>query len=139
MEECMTKGNRLDTAQPPRKFGMFYPRGYVIVAFKGEDDASRVRQQLIDGGYDEDDVLLMDTAQVLEGSTADLEHLSPLIRALGSEPDLMEGHRAGAEAGQTFLIAYAPSDLDAQRLMNVARRQGYLRAQKYDRFSFTEL
>jgi hypothetical protein len=139
MEECMTKGNRLDTAQPPRKFGMFYPRGYVIVAFKGEDDASRVRQQLIDGGYDDEDVLLMDTAQVLEGSTADLEHLSPLIRALGSEPDLMEGHRAGAEAGQTFLIAYAPSDLDAQRLMNVARRQGYLRAQKYDRFSFTEL
>jgi hypothetical protein len=139
MEECMTKGNRLDTAQPPRKFGMFYPRGYVIVAFKGEDDASRVRQQLIDGGYDDEDVLLMDSAQVLEGSTADLEHLSPLIRALGSEPDLMEGHRAGAEAGQTFLIAYAPSDLDAQRLMNVARRQGYLRAQKYDRFSFTEL
>ena len=135
----MTKANRLDTAQPPRKFGMFYPRGYVIVAFRGEDDASRVRQQLIDGGYDEEDVLLMDTAQVLEGSTADLEHLSPLIRALGSEPDLMEGHRAGAEAGHTFLIAYAPSDLDAQRLMNVARRQGYLRAQKYDRFSFTEL
>jgi hypothetical protein len=139
MEEYMTKGNRLDTAQPPRKFGMFYPRGYVIVAFKSEDDASRVRQQLIDGGYDDEDVLLMDTTQVLEGSTADLEHLSPLIRALGSEPDLMEGHRAGAEAGQTFLIAYAPSDLDAQRLMNVARRQGYLRAQKYDRFSFTEL
>jgi hypothetical protein len=118
---------------------MFYPRGYVIVAFKSEDDASRVRQQLIDGGYDEEDVLLMDTAQVLEGSTADLQHLSPLIRALGSEPELMEGHQAGAAAGHSFLIAYAPSDLDAQRLMNVARRNGYLRAQKYDRFSFTEL
>ena len=47
--------------------------------------------------------------------------------------------RAGAEAGHTFLIAYAPSDLDAQRLMNVARQQGFLRVQKYDRFSFTEL
>jgi hypothetical protein len=118
---------------------MFYPRGYVIVAFNSEDNASRARQQLIDGGYDEDDVQLMDTKRVLEGSTADLEQLSPLIRALGSEPDLMEGHRSGAEAGHTFLIAYAPSDLDAQRLMNVARRQGCLRAQKYDRFSFTEL
>jgi hypothetical protein len=135
----MSKGPRLDTAQPPRQFGMFYPRGYVIVAFKNEEDASRARQQLIDGGYDEEDVQLMDTERVRQGSSADLEHLSPLIRALGSEPDLMEGHRAGAEAGQTFLIAYAPSDLDAQRLMNVARRHGYLRAQKYDRFSFTEL
>jgi hypothetical protein len=139
MEERMTKPSRLDTAQPPRKFGMFYPRGYVIVAFKNEDDASRVRQLLIDGGYDEEDVQVMDTESVLQGSNADLEHLSPLIRALGSEPELMEGHRAGAEAGHTFLIAYAPSELDAQRLMNVARRQGYLRAQKYDRFSFTEL
>jgi hypothetical protein len=135
----MPRSPRLETAQPPRTFGMFYPRGYVIVAFKSEDDASRARQQLIDGGYDEEDVQLMDTQRVLEGSTADLEQLSPLIRALGSESELMEGHRAGAEAGQTFLIAYAPSDLDAQRLMNVARRQGYLRAQKYDRFSFTEL
>ena len=135
----MAKQPRLDTAQPPRKFGMFYPRGYVIVAFKAEDDASIVRQQLIDGGYDEEDVQLMDTERVLQGSSADLEHLSPLIRALGSEPELMEGHRTGAEAGHTFLIAYAPSELDAERLMNVARRQGYLRAQKYDRFSFTEL
>jgi hypothetical protein len=139
MEEWMTPSSRLDTAQPPRKFGMFYPRGYIIIAFRSEDDASRVRQQLIDGGHDEEDVLLMDTAQVLEGSSSDLEQLSPLIRALGSEPELMEGHRAGAEAGHAFLIAYAPSDLDAQRLMNVARRQGYVRAQKYDRFSFTEL
>jgi hypothetical protein len=76
---------------------------------------------------------------VLQGSSADLEHLSPLIKALGSEAQVMEGHKAGAKAGHSFLIAYAPSDLDTERLMNVARRVGYLKAQKYDRFSFTEL
>jgi hypothetical protein len=135
----MSKGSRLDVSQPPRKFGMFYPRGYVIVTFEHEEGAKRVRQQLIDGGYDEDDVHLMDTKRVLEGSSSDLEHLSPLIKALGSESQLMEGHRAGAAAGQSFLIAYAPSELDAQRLMNVARQHGFLKAQKYDRFSFTEL
>jgi hypothetical protein len=136
----MPKGSgRLETSQPPRKFGMFYPRGYVIISFASEEDAQRVRRSLIDGGYDEEDAHLMDTQRVLEGSSADLEHLSPLIRALGSEPQIMEGHQAGAAAGQSFLIAYAPSDLDAERLMNVARREGYLRAQKYDRFSFTEL
>ena len=64
---------------------------------------------------------------------------SPLIKALGSETEIMEGHRAGAAAGHTFLLAYAPSDLDAERLMNVARREGYLKAHKYDRFSFREM
>ncbi len=136
----MTKGtSRLDMSQRPTKFGMFYPRGYVIVTFDNEAAAELVRQQLLIGGYDEDDVHLMDTKRVLEGSSEDLAQLSPLIKALGSESQIMEGHRAGAAAGQSFLIAYAPSDLDAQRLMNVARRQGYLKAQKYDRFSFTEL
>ncbi len=136
----MAKGSSpLSTSQRPTKFGMFYPRGYVIVTFKNEEAADAVRQCLIDGGYDEEDILRMDTSRVLEGSTADLEHLHPLIKALGSETDLMEGHKAGAAAGQVFLLAYAPSDLDAERLMNVARRHGYLRAQKYDRFSFTEL
>jgi hypothetical protein len=38
-----------------------------------------------------------------------------------------------------LLIAYAPSDLDTQRLMNVARRVGYVKAQKYDRFTVTDL
>ena len=136
----MTKGSsRLDMSQRPTQFGMFHPRGYVIVAFDNEATAELVRQQLIDGGYDEEDVLLMDPDSVLKGSTADLEQLHPLIKALGMETEIMEGHRAGAAAGQSFLIAYAPSDLDAQRLMNVARRHNYLRAQKYDRFSFTEL
>jgi hypothetical protein len=123
----------------PRQFGMFYPRGYVVLAFSNEDDAERVWQLLVDGGYDEEDVRLMDRSRVLEGSSADLEHLSPFIRALGSESDILESHQAGAASGQTFLIAYAPSDLDTQRLMNVARRVGYVSAQKYDRFTFTKL
>ena len=41
--------------------------------------------------------------------------------------------------GHSFLVADAPSELDTERLMNVARRIGYVRAQKYDRFSVTEL
>jgi hypothetical protein len=123
----------------PRQLGMFYPRGYVIVAFRSQEDAERARQRLVEGGYAEDDVQIMDTARVLEGSSQDLEQLHPLIKALGSESRVMESHRSGAAAGQTFLIAYAPSDLDTERLMNVVRRAGYLKAHKYDRFTFTEL
>jgi hypothetical protein len=123
----------------PRQFGMFYPRGYVIVSFRSPADAERTRQSLVEGGYAEDDVQIMDTERVLKGSSADLEQLSPLIKALGGETSVMESHRAGATAGHSFVIAYAPSELDTERLMNVARRGGYLKAHKYDRFTFTEL
>lgn len=132
-------GKKAESSTLPRQFGMFYPRGYVIVAFEKAEQAERTRKSLLEGGYAEDDVHIMDTARVLAGSSADLEHLNPLIKALGSEDSVMKSHRAGAAAGQTFLIAYAPSDLETERLMNVARRVGYFKAHKYDRFTFTEL
>jgi hypothetical protein len=42
-------------------------------------------------------------------------------------------------AGYTFLLAYAPSDLDTERVINVARKVGYDGAHKYDRFTITKL
>ena len=126
-------------AERPEKHGIFYPRGYAIVAFKTAKDAERMRQLLVDGGYAEDDVHVLDTEKVLKGSGQDLQNLSPLMKMLGSEREVMEGHNVAAAAGHTFLLAYAPSELDTERLMNVARRVGYVSAQKYDRFTLTDL
>ena len=126
-------------SERPEKHGMFYPRGYVIVSFESQDSAERVRRLLIEGGYHEEDVQLLDTKRVLEGTSEDLRHLSPLIKTLGNEGEMIEGHQAGAVAGHAFLLAYAPSDLDTERLMNVARGVGYVRADKYDRFTITRL
>jgi len=109
------------------------------VAFRTLEDAERMQWSLVEGGYTEDDIKLLDTKRVLEGASADLEQLNPLVRALGAEAQATESHKAGAAAGHTFLVAYAPSDLDTDRLMNVARRIGYVKAQKYDRFTVTEL
>ena len=128
-----------EQSKPPTQFGIFYPRGYVVVAFRTPEDAGRMQWSLVDGGYAEDDIKLLDTKRVLEGASADLEQLNPLVRALGAEAQATESHRTGAAAGHTFLVAYAPSDLDTDRLMNVARRIGYVKAQKYDRFTVTEL
>jgi hypothetical protein len=111
----------------------------VIVSFKSEADAQKMRKLLLDGGYDEQDVHVLDTARVLAGTTDDLKNLSPIIKALGDEGELIRGHQAAAESGATFLLAYAPSDLETQRLMNVARRVGFLNAHKYDRFTISRL
>lgn len=125
--------------KPPKQFGIFYPRGYVVVALRTMEDAERMGQALRDGGYEAEDIKILDTARVLAGSSSDLEHLNPLVRALGTESDLTAGHQAGAALGHTFVIVYAPSDLDTSRVMNVARRIGFAKAQKYDRFTVTTL
>lgn len=128
-----------EQSKPPTQFGIFYPRGYVVVALRTSEDADRMQWSLIEGGYAEDDIKILDTERVLKGTSADLEQLNPLVRLLGVGSPGTESHRAGAAAGHTFLVADAPSDLDTERLMNVARRIGYVKAQKYDRFKVTEL
>jgi hypothetical protein len=123
----------------PRQFGIFYPRGYVVLALRTAEDAEQVKRALMEGGYAEEEVQVMPMERVLEGASADLEQLNPLVRALGSEAGATEGHLASARAGHSLLIVYAPSNLETERLMNVARRVGYVKAQKYDRFTITEL
>ena len=123
----------------PQKHGVFYPRGYVIASFESPEKAEKVRKLLLDGGYDDEDVHVLDTGRVLAGTTEDLRALSPLIKALGPEGDVVQAHLHGAEAGHGFLLAYAPSDLETRRLMNVIRRAGFVDAVKYDRFTMTRL
>ena len=57
----------------------------------------------------------------------------------GTHLSRIRRHQSEAAEGHTFLLAYAPSDLDTQRLMNVAGRVGYNAAHKYDRFTITKL
>ena len=126
-------------SQRPEKHGVFYPRGYVIVTFESTEKAEAVRRRLLEGGYDEGDVAVLDTEMVKRGASEDLRHLSPVIKALGNEGDVIRGHQAHAAEGDSFLLAYAPSDLDTQRLMKVARDVGYTMAHKYDRFTIAKL
>jgi len=84
------------------------------VSFESQADAEKVRRLLLGGGYDEKDVHVMDRATV-------------------------PGHRPGAAEGNAFLLAYAPSELETERLIDVARRGGFIKAYKYARFTITEL
>jgi hypothetical protein len=131
--------NEHQPSPPPTQFGVFYPLGHVVLALQSRDDAERIRQLLIDGGYDERDVTLWESAQVATGARELQQSASILAKLFGAELDAMHKHIELADAGYTFLAAYSPSDLDTKRLMNVARRFRYELAQKYDRFAITEL
>ncbi|MGN6392467.1 MAG: hypothetical protein ACTHM9_09510 [Gemmatimonadales bacterium] len=120
---------------PPTQFGMFYPVGYLAVAFRHEDDAGRARDALVAGGYDSGDVQLVSAREVIAGATRSLETASPLVRVLGWERDALAAHAELAARGFTFILAYAPSNLDTERVMAVVRRFEYGLAHKFDRFA----
>ena len=123
---------------PPTQFGVFYPLGHVVLALESREDAERMRQLLIDGGYDESDVTLWSSSEVAAGARELEQSAGVLARLFGAEIAAMDKHIELADAGYTFLVAYCPSDLDTKRVMNVARRFRYALAQKYERFSITE-
>lgn len=88
----------------PTQFGVFYPLGYVIVALQSQEDAERMRQLLIDGGYDERDVILWDSAQVATGARELRQSASVIAKIFGAELEAMDKHIELADAGYTFLV-----------------------------------
>jgi hypothetical protein len=130
---------RAPAAITAHAIGVFYPLGHVVVALESREDAERMRQLLIDGGYDEPDVTLWSSSEVAAGARELQQSASVLARIFGAEIAAMDKHIELADAGYTFLVAYCPSELDTKRLMNVARRFRYGLAQKYDRFTITKL
>jgi len=131
--------NEHQRPSPPTQFGVFYPIEHVVLALEAREDAERIRQLLIDGGYDESDVTLWSSSEVAAAARELEQSAGVLARIFGAEIAAMDQHIELADAGYTFLVAYCPSDLDTKRLMNVARRFRYGLAQKYDRFTITKL
>jgi hypothetical protein len=61
-ESAMENEERLQQIAALRQmtdFGMFYPRGYLVAAFRRQEDAEQVRRDLLAGGYDEEDCVLV--------------------------------------------------------------------------------
>ena len=55
----------------------------MIITFQTAQKAEDMRQRLLDGGYEEEDVEVMDTERVKRGTSEDLKHLSPVIKGPG--------------------------------------------------------
>jgi hypothetical protein len=120
-------------------FGIFYPRGHLVIAFPKREDAERVRRDLLTGGYDENDCLLFPAAEVARTAKRNLEEETGFLARLGKSDEAVAAHLAAAEKGSTFLVVYAPADLEAERAMNVVRRVPFDFAHRYHRLAIQVL
>ena len=125
---------------PPRSFGVFAPIGHVVLAFATDADAAQAREALLMGGYEADEVVHVRGDEVIADAEQTRDHLGALAR-LGLSMEWAEVERDVelAQRGATFLVAYAPSDAETKRVMNVARRFNAIMARKYNRLSIEHL
>jgi hypothetical protein len=122
----------------PPNFGVFAPIGYVVIALPGEREARETLAALLTGGYDEDEVMVFTSEQVIKDIQRRRQDMS-ILAFFGDDPWIQDQHFQSAKQGAAFLVVYAPSEQETTRVMNVARRFGVRLAHKYNRRSVEEL
>jgi hypothetical protein len=120
-------------------FGIFYPRGHLVVAFGKREDAEQVRRDLMTGGYDPADCVLSTAEEVARGAQRNLEDHTGMLARLGKSDEAVRKHLEAAKEGNTFLLIYAPGDTEAERALNVIRRVPFEFAHQYHRFAIQTL
>jgi hypothetical protein len=119
-------------------FGVFYPTGYIVAAFEREEDAQQVRQDLMTGGYHPCECQIASAEFVAETAQHNIDSTGFLAR-LGASIKFVESHLEAARRGATFLLIYAPIQLDAERAMRVVRRVPFILAHRYTRLVIEDL
>ena len=100
--------------------------------------SERVQRDLFAGGYDAEDVMQFNAGDVIPQAQGQLDNADWLAR-LGRADEMVQTHLNAAQGGSTFLLVHAPSDDEAQRVMNVARRVPFQFAHHYRRFAIETL
>lgn len=68
------------------QFGIFYPRGHMVVAFQSEEGARKVQHDLLTGGYDASDCVLVPAEEVARNAQKNLEDHCSSMRRTTSRP-----------------------------------------------------
>jgi hypothetical protein len=95
--------------------GVFYPTGWTVLMFPGEEDALAAGRRLHDAGVADGDVMMMTPAdfraQVL-GATGD----DDMLPSAGTEGDTVRRFAELAAQGHHGLLVHAPSHEDSDRI-----------------------
>lgn len=110
--------------------GVFYPTGWLVLAFPAEQQARDAARKLEDSGIAESDVLLLtpeDFRREIVGTTGDDEPLP----SVGTEGDTVRKFGELARQGHHGLMVHAPKQEDSDRVLELLRGMGMSYGQKY--------
>jgi hypothetical protein len=115
--------------------GQFYPRAYVSAMFAQKASVLQVRQSLLQGGYDESEIVIFPASEIMAQISAD-QALPP---AEGVDASVLRRYQALALDGHCGLMVFAYTDDETERIMKVIGRGEYGCAYKYLRFFIEDL
>ena len=123
---------RMTKEDLPHSLGAFKPVGHVLMAVRDEDQAKAAEQALRDAGFDEEDVLHFSAGEHAGRMDEMLDHASDFA-GFGYEIVLMRRYKKLSGEGCRWLLVYAPTDEEGERVGDIARRFGSPMAVKYHR------
>ena len=110
--------------------GVFYPTGWLVLMFAGEQQARDAARLLSDQGVGEADVLLVtpdDFRRDIVGATGD----DDMLPSAGTEGDTVRKFAQYARDGHYGLMIHAPKGNDSDRILELLRGSGIVYGQKY--------
>jgi len=121
-----------------RQSGVLNPVGHTIAAFADDAATERAAAELHAVGFDADDVLIYTSQDSTARLRARIESASSTA-GFGYEITLMRRYLALAEAGCGWLIVYAPDDVAADQVLEIAKRLHARCAVRYHRLATEDL
>lgn len=110
--------------------GVFYPTGWMVLMFPGEQQARDAARKLEDSGIAESDVLLL-TPQDVQRDLMDAKGDENILPSAGTEGDTVRKFAEFARQGHYGLMVHAPKSDDSDRVLEQLRGSGMSYGQKY--------
>jgi hypothetical protein len=119
-------------------FGVFSPKGSVVMVFPDEDSAEKARQALFQNGFSGDDVIHYGHNELME-ELEKSEHQESDPLQIGQDVAKVDAYLDYARAGSGFLVVRAPKEEQTQSALDIAHRYGLKFAEKYNRLTLEQL
>lgn len=113
-----------------KDFGVFYPRGHMVVAFQAHANLEQLAQGLKDLGQATTDHLEVTSHQMIEFAERNIQEAG-VIATLGTSVTTLQGFLDAARKDAVFLIVPTPDDETAEQVTTVLRGVPHLLAERY--------
>jgi len=130
--------DKMSKGEMPTSFGVFSPRGHIMIAFESNAVAQKARQTLIDGGVSADRITYYGSAEALSQIEGSRETDNKIFQ-LGQEEEKVKRYTELAKNGAGFVVVYAPSDDETKQVMDLIHPLKPKFAEKYNLLTLEEL